>query len=266
MGRTSVESRASLEERIDRAQRGGPGELRLLVHDSALEVLEALLRNPFLSEEHLLTLLARKNLPRELLEAIAKNEQLMQSQRVKVAVVLNPQTPRLVSMGLLKFLYLFDLVTVSLQPAVPTEIKRLAEEQILKRLDQLPLGQQITLARRSSARVAAALLLTGNEPVIPAALENPFMSEGALLGVLRRDELPAAVVEQIARHPQWSLRYDVRLQLVRHPLTPLGLALGFLPELKVADLRLIASDKRMTATMREYVKAEAKRRSPRRRR
>lgn len=254
----------SLEQRLERAERGGPAELRLLVHDAAPEVLEALLRNPFLSEELLLLLLARKNLPRELLEAVAKNEQLIQNQRVKAALARNPHTPRLVTMRLLKFLYLFDLVTVSLEPAVPAEIKRLAEDQIVKRLEQLPLGQQITLARRASARVAAVLLLQGNEPVIPVALDNSFLTEAALLGVLRRDEISEVMVEQVARHPKWSLRYEVRLQLVRHPLTPLGLALGFLPDLKAADLRLIASDKRMTATMREYVKAEAERRLQRR--
>lgn len=254
----------SLEERIERAERGGPAELRLLVHDSAVEVLEALLRNPFLSEEHLLTLLQRKNLPRELLEAVAKNEQLIESQRVKAALVANPHTPRLVAMALLKFLYLFDLAQVTLAPAVPAEIKRLAEDQILNRIEQLPVGQQIALARRGSARVAAGLLLLGQEPVIPAALDNPFLSEAALLGVLRRDELPERVVECVARHPKWSLRYDVRLQLVRHPLTPLAVALGFLLEIKVADLRLLVADKRMAPTLRDYVRAEAERRGRRR--
>lgn len=253
-----------LEERIERAERGGPAEIRVLVHDPAVEVLEALLRNPFLAEEHLLVLLARKNLPREFLEAIAKNEPLVQSERVKAAMVQNPHTPRLVSMRLLKFLYLFDLVGVSLQPAVPVEIKRLAEDQILNRLNQVPLGEQITLARRGSARVVAALLGEGNEPVIPVALDNPYLTEAALLGVLRRGGLSEAVVEQVARHPKWSHRYDVRLQLVRHKLTPLGLALGFLPHLKVADLRLLAADKQMSPTMREYVKVEAERRGRRR--
>jgi len=254
----------SLEERIERAERGGPADLRLLVHDSALEVLEALLRNPFLSEEHLLTLLYRKNLPRELLEAVAENDQLIGSQRVKAALVANPHTPRLVAMGLLKFLYLFDLVQVTLAPAVPAEIKRLAEDQILNRIEQLPVGQQIALARRGSARVAAGLLQLGQDPVIPAALDNSFLTETALLGVLRRDELPELVVERIARHPKWSVRYDVRLQLVRHPLTPLALALGFLPDVKLADLRLLVADKRMAPTLRDYVRAETGRRGRRR--
>lgn len=254
-----------LEERVERAQRGGPEDIKQLVHDPAFEVLEALLRNPFLAESHLLTLLARKNLPREFLEGIAKNEELISSQRVKAAVVRHPKTPRLVAMGLLKFLYLFDLVAVSLEPAVSAEIKRLAEEHIIGRLKQIPLGQRITLARRSSARVAAALLAEGDPPVMAAALDNPKMTEAALLGILHREELPEAVVEEIARHAEWSLRYDIRLQLVRHPLTPLVRALAFLPDLKPGDLKLIASDQRMTPTMREYVKAEAERRlNPRR--
>lgn len=250
----------NLEERIQRAERGGPQEIRPLVHDPAVEVLEALLRNPSLSEEHLLVLLHRNDLPRELLEAIGENKQLIQSPRVKAAVVEHPKTPRLVSLKLLKFLYLFDLMKVSLQPAVPAEIKRLAEDQILARLQQLPLGQQIALARRGTARVVAALLEEGNEPVIPAALDNPRLTEGALLGVLRRDELAPAVVEGIARHPKWSRCYDIRLQLVRHPLTSLGRALGFLPQLKRGDLQLIAGDRRLGATLRQHAEAEAERR------
>ena len=255
---------STLEERLEKAQRGGPADIRLLVHDPALEVLEALLRNPFLTEEHLLTLLHRKDLPGELLDRVAGNQELIKSQRVKAAVVQHPRTPRLVSLKLLKFLYLFDLVNTAMQPSTPAEIKRLAEEQVISRIEQLPLGQQVALARRGTARVVAALLLQGKGPVIAPALDNPLLTEGALLGVLRRDELSDGVIEQVAVHPKWSQRYDVRLQLVRHPLTPLGVALGFLPDLRPGDLQVLASDRRMRPTLRAYVKAEADRRLRRR--
>jgi len=251
---------STLEERLERAGRGGPEEIRLLVYDPALEVLEALLRNPFLSEEHLLTLLHRKDLPRELLEGVAGNQELIKSQRVKAAVVQHPRTPRLVSLKLLRFLYLFDLVNTALQPATPAEIKRLAEEQIISRLEQLAVGQQVTLARRGTARVVAALLAQGKSPVIAPALDNPLLTEGALLGVLSRDEMTEEVLEAVAAHPKWAQRYDVRLQLVRHPMTPLGVALGFLPDLKAGDLQVLATDGRMRPALREYVDAEARRR------
>lgn len=253
----------TLEERIARAARGGPSEITLLVHDSAAEVLQALLRNPFLSEDHLLTLLHRKDLPREVLQSVADNPEWMKSHPVKLVLVCHPKTPRLVSLRLLRHLYLFDLVTVIQQPAVSAEIKRLAEDSIINRLEQLALGQRITLARRASARVVTALLALGDEPLVPIALDNSFLTEAALSQLLQRRETSTAVIEEIARHPKWSLRYAVRLALVRHPLTPLARFLAFLPELTPQDLRLIASDHTMPADRRSYVEELARRRQRR---
>jgi hypothetical protein len=250
---------------MERARTGSPQEIRQLVHDRSTEVLDALLSNPALSEEHLLLLLNRKDLPRELLETVAANEELVKSQRVKAALVRHPKTSRLVSVRFLKFLYLFDLVAVSLEAAVPGEIKRLAEEQIINRLQQLPLGQQVALARQAPCRVLAALLLLGNDPVIPVGLDNPRLTEAGLLEVLREDELNPLLVEQIAQHPKWSRQYSVRLQLVRHPQTPLAVALGFLPAVKLSDLRVLASDHRMPDGLRQHVREEAERRTRRRR-
>ncbi|MBI4462523.1 MAG: hypothetical protein HY653_06435 [Acidobacteria bacterium] len=250
----------SLEERIERATRGGPSEITTLIYDNAVEVLEALLRNPFLSEDHLLLLLSRKELPREVLQSVADHREWVKSYPVKLALVRHPKAPRLVSLRLLKYLYLFDLVTVIQQPTVAAEIKRVAEDNIINRLEQIPLGQRITLARRASARVVAALLALGDAPLLPVALDSPQLTEGVLVRLLQRHELPLALVEEIARHPKWSLRYDIRLALVRHPLTPLARVLAFLPELTPQDLLILATDTTMPAERRAYVEELAGRR------
>ena len=244
---------SDLEERIARAASARGGELKTLLADPAKEVLEALLRNPNLTEDDLGILLRRKNLPSEIIRQIAETDKLARNYRIKLAMVLNPHTPRLISMSLLKFLYLFDLVTVGLQPAVPTEIKKLAEEAIISRMKQIPLGQKMTLARRASGRVVAALLAEGNQQVLSLALNNPFLTEAHILKVLALDELEPRVVEGLARHEKWSLRYGIRLALVRHPLTPLARALAFLPDLAPADLRDIAADRRLPPSLRQYI-------------
>lgn len=248
--------RRQLKGRIQRAQRGGPAEVEALLHDPSLEVLEALLRNPALQEEHLLLLLTRKDLPGTLLEQIAKNPHLAAGQRIKVALAVNPKTPRLVTISLLKFLYLFDLVRVTLQPGVLPEVKRTAETQIINRLEQLPLGQQVNLARRCSSRVAAALLLSGQRETTKAALENPRMTESELYKLFQRDVVPKTVVLAIARHPKWSRRYDVCVQLLRHPATPMDAANRILPRIKTHDLRVLVTDKRMAPGLRGYLEAE----------
>lgn len=251
---------SDLTKRIRKARKGTPSDITVAIHDASVEVVSAVLQNPFLQEDHLLTLLSRKDLPAQFLEDFSKNTKLMESQRVRLAMALNPKTPRLVTIGLLKFLYVFDLVQISLRPGVPAEIKRQTENRILAQLEQLPLGRRVQLARRGSGRIAAALLILGDQPVIEPALDNPFLTEGTLYRIFQRDKLPQPVLIAISNHRKWSLRYDVRLQLVRHPRTPLGVALRFVPALRPQDLRLLAGDKRMPPPLREYLKAELGRR------
>ena len=255
----------SIVQRAKKARSGTPSDITNALHDPSVDVLSAVLQNPFLQDEHMLTLLNRKDLPGQFLEDIAKNPKLNGSQRVKAALVMNPKTPRLASIGLLKFLYLFDLVQVSLRPAVPAEIKRMADNQIIAQLDQLAVGRQVQLARRGSGRVAAAILMLGHVQVLDAALDNPFLTEGELYKVLQRDRLAPRVVSAIAAHRKWSLRYDIRLQVVRHPLTKLSTALEFVPRIRPQDLRLLVTDKRIPDNLREYLQAELDRRTARRR-
>src|SRR5258706_15785525 len=103
-----------------------------------------------------------KVVPAEILEEVARRKPLLKNYRVKRALAFHPRTPRLASLRLIRDLYLMDLVQLTLLPGTSGELKRIAEEQLVARLPQLPLGQKITLARRGTARVAGALLAEGH--------------------------------------------------------------------------------------------------------
>jgi hypothetical protein len=132
-------------------------------------------------------------------------------------------------------------------------VKKLAEETVLKKLEALPRGEKITLARRGSGRVAAALLVTQDAELIRAALSNPYLSEDRLLKVLALNELPAVLVELLSHHERWSRPYHLRLALIRNPLTPFARVLAFLPDITVNDLRDICRDHRMPDQVRKYI-------------
>ncbi len=221
--------------------------------ESAKEILVALARNPNLQERDLLRLLDRKDLPAEVLREVAAHKETARNYAVRLAIARHPKTPRLVSLPLMKFLYLFDLVRVCHTPGVPADVKRVAEDNILKRLEAVPRGEKITLARRGPGRVAAGLLMTEDQDVSRAALDNPYLSEADLMHVLALDQLPAAAVEVIAVHDKWSRRYYLRLALIRNPLTPFARVLEFLPDLAVNDLRDICLDRRMPEHVRKYI-------------
>src|SRR5205807_618667 len=99
-------------------------------------------------------------LPQTILERIARRRQWLSHYPVKRRVAFHPHTPRLVAMRLARELFLMDLVQLSLFPSVPAELRRLAEELILGRLPQLPLGQKLTL--RDLSELCEASTLTEN--------------------------------------------------------------------------------------------------------
>lgn len=241
-------AKAPQDEFAEQVRNGSPDALRAFAQDPALDEGRAAL------------LLARKDLPGDLIEKIAQRKSLLKSYALKKALVLHPHTPRLVSLRLLRDLYLMDLVQLTLTPGALAELKRNAEEQLIARLPQLPLGQKITLARRGPGRVAGALLAEGHEQVLRVVLDNSNLSEAHVLKALSRSKLMPRVVEAVSQHIKWSHSYNVRLALVRQPATTLSTVLSYLPELTVSDLRELTTPGVVPENFRRYLQAEIQRR------
>jgi len=250
----------SLVQDRERALVAAGDELAALLHHPSAVVLLALLNNPALDESHLCLLVERKDLPGEVLEEVGKRKPLLKSYRVKRALCFHPRGPRLVTLRLIRDLYLMDLVQLALSPAVPAELKRHAEEQLLARLPQIPLGQKITLARRGPSRVAGALLAEGHAQVLSVVLDNPYLTEAQILKALSREKLPAPVIPAIIHHRKWSISYNIRIALLRQPSAPLATILAYLPHLTVSDLRDLAAPGIVPETLRRYIQAEVQRR------
>jgi hypothetical protein len=236
-------------------------ELATLVHHHSADVLLALLDNPALDETQLCLLLDRKDLPLEILEEVFTRKSLLKNYRVKRALAFHPHTPRLISLRITKDLYLMDLAQLALSVGVPPELKRIAEEQLLARLSQLPLGQKITLARRGPGRVAGALLAEGHSQILSVVLDNAYLTEAQVLKALAREKVPVRVTHAIAEHRRWSCVYNVRLALIRTPGTTLPTILGYLPELNATDLRDLAAPGIVSEPLRKYLEAELERRT-----
>jgi hypothetical protein len=251
------------KSRVSDARRASRDDLRAFLHDVSEEVLAAVLENPHVNESDVCILLERLDLTPSLLGGIAAHPSWKKNEGVRFRLARHPHTPRRAAFQLLRELFLFDLVQVSLSPSTPAEIRRVAEEVILHRLPHLPIGQKFTLARRGSARVAGGVLAEGHAQAATLALNNPFLNEAQILRVLSRSNVSERVVAAIARHPRWSCQYNVRLALVRHPAAPLAAVLRFLPDVTMRDLRELMSASTMPAAMRAYLKKEIARRSAR---
>jgi hypothetical protein len=233
-----------------------------LIHAPSPEALCAAAGDPRLTEELALALLERRDLPASGAEKLAKHPALKKSRKVQLALVTHPHTPRFVSLPLLRHLHTFELMQVALTPAVAADVRAAADEAILNRRETISPGERLTLAKRASGRLAAALLLDSEPRIVEATLENPQLTEALVVKALMKERAPPALAEMVSHHPKWSLRREVQHALLRNPGTPLGRVLVFARSLPTEALREIMRQSRLSENVRAYLTKELESRGP----
>jgi hypothetical protein len=174
-----------------------------------------------LTEDQALAELQRADIGAAEIAVLAKSVATTKSRKVALAIVRHPRTPRHLSIPLLRRMFSFDLMQVTLTPAVAPDIKRAAEEQILARGESLSLGEKISLAKRASGRVAAALLEEAERRVIVPALDNSRLTEALVVQALMNPKALAILFQLVSEHRTWSSRREVQIALLRSEKTPI---------------------------------------------
>ena len=231
-------------------------ELTNLIHSHSADDLKRAAADEALSEDLALALLERRDLPPEVLEALSKNATAIKSRRVQVGLAAHPRTPRHVSLPAIRHLYTFELMQLALSPAVLADIKKAAEEALVSRLEKITLGERITLARRASGRVAAALLLDSEARVVEAAVTNPFLTEVLVVKALMSGKAPAALVELLCKDGKWSLRREVRIALLRNENASPEQAAQLAHGLPTGVLHELLQESRLPEPARECLRQE----------
>jgi len=214
--------------------------------------------DPALTEDQALALLARADLPPDVLEQLAKNANVAKLRKVKVALVTHPHTPRHVSVPLARQFYTFDLLKVALTPAVPADVKVAADEVLVSRLNTITIGERLSLARRASGRIAGALLLDSESRVMQIALENSRLTEAFVIQAILRPQAGPALIHSAAYHPKWSYRREVRVALLRTESLSLSRALEFARGLPPAMVREALQASKLPARIKEQILREMK--------
>ncbi len=196
-----------------------------------------------LPDDSVLASLLRRALPVQFLEHVARTPPWSERPIVLARVVLNPRSPRGLSLRLVSSLYWRDLAEVSINPTVPAAVRVRAEASLRDLLPDLRLGERITLGKIASPAILTSLLGDPDPRVLEALLRNPRLREEDLVAALRRDSASHALTEVAAESSRWREHYAVRLALALQPRTPLPLTLLQLSSLTKADLIRVARTK-----------------------
>jgi len=228
--------------------------------------------DPALTEDLALALLKRAGLPAEVLEQLARNSNALNSRKVRIALASHPHTPRHVSVPLARQFYALDLVKVALSPSVPADVKVAVDDVLIARLKTVTVGVRLTLARRASGRVAAALLLDGEgvdakivdaksaareTRILRTALENPRLTEALVINSVLHPGASAALVHAVARHAKWSRRREIRAALLRTEHLSLARALEFSREIPTPLLHELLASSQLPDKIKDQLLREA---------
>jgi hypothetical protein len=246
----------TVDERIKRALSAKGDELWKFVRDSVSDVVLNAVLNKDLSEEMAVYLAKQKSTASEVLGILAHDVRFKDSYKLKRFICRNPKTPLKISMSLLKHLRLFDLGDMTRDQNIPINLRQKIEYSIAEKIPSMPEGNKIALSKRSSSTIAMALLEKGDGKVINACLESPLLTEGHLCKVINKPQTKPLIIQLIAEHPKWSLRYAVRYALIRNYHTQLVRATSFLKDMKTADLKDLYEDRSLPISTQPFIYRE----------
>lgn len=211
-----------------------------------------------LTEDAMLALLERRDLSAEALEELGNNPAASKSRKACGLIAAHPRTPRHLALRLIRRFYSLNLMQFALTPAVAADLKRFADDLLIARLDSITLGERLTLARRGSSAIAAALLLDKETQVFQAALNNGRLTEAAVVKAITRAGARAAFVETVCRHAKWSTCREVQFALLRNRHTPLTRALDFARFLPAPLVRDVLHVSRLPEKIKQQLREELK--------
>lgn len=225
-----------------------------LIHDSDPDILIAVAADSRLTEDLALALLERRDLPGQALEQLHRNSSVAKLRKVQLALVTHPHTPRHVSIPTIRHLYAFELMQVALAPVVMADIKRAAEEALIGRLASMPSGERLTLAKRSSGRVAAVLLLDKDERIMQAALLNPQMTEMWIVKALKSGATTELLAPAVCRHSRWLHRLEIKAALLANKHTPFSSLAQIAADLPLHALKDVLRNAQLAPNVKAFLK------------
>lgn len=250
----------SLARRLYKVLTATAEELFHFMQDPSPEVLRTALKNPRLGEDHLLSLLRRRDISEDLLKAVYQSESAHTSHRLKLALAKNPGTPGALLGKLLPHLYLFELLDLCLLPGVTPDQRYAAERQIVQRLPNTPLGNKLVLARRGTPNLLEELLKEAEPRLLECCLGSPRLKEISLLQFLSGPTANAETISMVARHPRWQNCPNLRLAILKNRKTPPVWFTLFLPRLASTELNTLLASRRLGPSQKKQIEEELKKR------
>lgn len=258
-----------VSEKIRLAETGSKELRALLVKDSYVQVQEAVLDNPQITEIEIVNFAKSPKIGFALLRKIATNRDWLKNYQVRLALVRNPRTPLPIALKLLSTLRDTDLKELAKSKEISEDLAVAAEQAIAQRapakgqaekdehkaksryqeIKDLPVPDKVKLAMGGDKEARSILIKDSNKQVQEAVLDSPRITEPEIVAIAISRNVGEEILRKIATNREWMKNYQVRLGLANNPKTPLTLGLRIIGTLMISDLKRLSKSKGVSSVL-----------------
>ncbi len=127
------------------------------------------------------------------------------------------------------------------------------------RIADMTMAEKIRTAMVGSASERALLVRDQNKIVARAAIKSPQIQENEAVRISAMRNVSDEVLMEIARSAKWKSSYQIKLNLVQNPRTPMHVASKLIPYLFEHDVKAISKSKNVTGPIATAAKQQLQR-------
>lgn len=136
------------------------------------------------------------------------------------------------------------------QEAKEAVAEKAKKESLMKKLQNVGVGEKIKLAQTGGKSIRTILLSDTNKLVVLTALENPKITDPEIEAVARNRSVMEDALRKIVKNTEWMKSYSIMSAVINNPKTPPGLAINYVKLLKKKDLQLLSKNKGVSDAVR----------------
>lgn len=135
-------------------------------------------------------------------------------------------------------------------------------ESVYTQLLRMTPAQRLRAALLGGREARQILVRDSNRIISSAVLKNPRITEEELVGLSNQKSLAEHLLRQIGSSRAWMGCYQIVLNLVRNPKTPLAIAMNHMGRLSNKDLALIGKDRNVAEAITRAARRQLELRQP----
>lgn len=133
------------------------------------------------------------------------------------------------------------------------EIEKVAQKALnaLQEINNMNIAERVKLALSGTKTQRMILIKDSNKMVSMAVLESPKIGIDEVLLLARNRSVPGEIIARISQRRDWTKNYNIILELVQNPKTPVKEAMSYVKQLHIRDLQLLSRDKNIPPSIRQ---------------